>query len=160
MARRSRVLQDAASAALNASQFNRHNNTFLLGFYSVYASACVVTAAIVFQALSALLKNIEAQKMVLDALDESEASVQLATINDIADQKSKRLQIVLRKVVLNCCVVVVAALFSLLIDSISVAEGMLADKPPPPCPAAATQCDACELDEGCGQSFGMCGYCA
>jgi hypothetical protein len=51
----------------------------------------------------------------------------------------------MRKVVLNCSVVVIAALFSLWIDACSVAGGLHDSTPPPPCPPSAGECDACEL---------------
>ncbi len=81
-------------------------------------------------------------------MEQSEATQQLAAINDAADVKAQRLRVVLRKIVLNCSVVVVAAIFSLFIDSVSVVEGTMGETPPPPCPVAADDCDECELEGG------------
>jgi hypothetical protein len=144
-AARARALEQAASVALYSSRFNSYNNTFLLVFYSVYATACLVVAAIVFQTLQSLLHSIDSQKILLDETEDSDASKHLVAINDAADLKSRRLRVVLCKVALNCSVVVVAAVFSLFIDSISVVEGLMDVSPPPPCPSGADECDSCEL---------------
>ena len=142
---RTRALEQAASIALHSSRVNSYNNTFLLVFYSLYATACLVVAAIVFQTLQTLLLSIYSQKILLDETEDSDASKHLVAINDAADQKSRRLRVVLCKVTLNCSVVVVAAVFSLFIDSISVVEGMMDVSPPPPCPSGADECDSCKL---------------
>jgi len=140
----------------SSSLWNTHNNLFLLIFYAVYATACVVMAAFVFHTMRSMLQSIEAQKLLLEetSTQDDDQSVehasrlqvraQLISINDVADQKSQRLRSVLIKIALNCSVVVVAALFSLWIDSFSVIGGFQPVNPPPPCPSGAKKCDACK----------------
>jgi hypothetical protein len=141
---RDAALKTASTVANSSSRLNENNNSFLLGFYSVYATVCVLVAAVVFHTLRSMLNSIEQQKLLLDELDDSEETKQLAVINAVAQEKTLRLRTVLRKVALNCSVVVVAALFSLWIDSFSVVGGLMGQKPPPPCPKDAGECDECE----------------
>jgi hypothetical protein len=123
---------------------NELNNSFLLGFYSAYAVACVALAAVVLQSLRAMLRSIDSQKLLLEETGSEDESRQLSRINDIADHKAKKVRVIIRKVTLNCGVVVLAALFSLWIDSCSVIGGMQGSVPPPPCPRGAGPCDECE----------------
>jgi hypothetical protein len=138
-------LASAQAIALSSSRMNEANNSFLLAFYSLYATACTAITAVVFHTLRSMLHSIESQKLLLREADMSaDASKQLVLINEVASQKSQRVRILMQKVVLNCSVVVIAALFSLWIDSFSVVGGLQGPNPPPPCPSDASMCDACE----------------
>jgi hypothetical protein len=139
---RDAAVQTAVTARTSGNNLDRYNNAFLLGFYSIYAAACIGFTAVVFLTLRTLLRSIESQKLLLDELrtDEDE---RLAAINQVAEQKSVKVRTVMKKVVMNCCVVVIAALFSIWIDSFSVMDANLPS--PPPCPIDAGICDACEF---------------
>jgi hypothetical protein len=141
---RNLAFQSASSAATSAARMNELNNSFLLGFYSLYAAACVALAAVVLQSMRVMLRNIDSQKLLLDEIGSEVETERLSRINDVVDYKAMKIRITMRKVVLNCGVVVLAALFSLWIDSFSVAGGLQGSTPPPPCPSAAGPCDECE----------------
>jgi hypothetical protein len=144
---RNLAFQSASSADVagtSASRMNELNNSFLLGFYSLYAAACVVLAAVVLQNLRAMRRNVDSQKLLLDEIGSEVEMQRLSRINDVVNYKAMKLRIIMRKVVLNCSVVVLAALFSLWIDSFSVAGGLRPTAPPPPCPSGAGICDECE----------------
>jgi hypothetical protein len=136
------AFRTAISARDFSNYLDRLNNSFLLGFYSIYAAACIVVTAVVFQILRVLLQNVESQKLLLDALRMPE-NTKLAAINNVADQKLEKVRTILKKVALNCSVVVIAALFSILIDSFSVMDGNAPS--PPPCPSDANLCDECKV---------------
>jgi len=91
--------------------------------------------------MRALLQNITAQKMLLDDVDtaadnnsdQARAATEhsrLVAINSIADQKSQQLRAVLRKMALNCAVIVIGAVFGVVFMSLNAAQGVRA--PPPP----------------------------
>jgi hypothetical protein len=134
------TIQSGIAARDFGNYLDRLNNSFLLGFYSIYATACIIISALVFRTLRAMRQNLESQKLLLNELRTPE-DVQLAAINDVADQKSVKLHQVLKKIVLNCCVVMIAALFSIWIDSFSVMD--VNGPSPPPCPSDANVCDEC-----------------
>jgi hypothetical protein len=96
----------------------------------------------------------EAQGISMQAIEDASRQLshrsqseqlRLVAINDAADHKSKRLRDLLRKVALNCIVVVITTLFGSIFKAINAAQGMLPSTPPPPCPPSADACDACEL---------------
>ena len=141
---RNQSASSADVAGTSASRMNEANNYFLLGFYSLYAAACVVLAAVVLRNLRAMRRNVDSQKLLLDEIGSEVEMQRLSRINDVVNYKAMKLRIIMRKVVLNCSVVVLAALFSLWIDSFSVAGGLRPTEPPPPCPSGAGICDECE----------------
>ena len=98
-----------------------------------------MTAA-VFHTMRALLQNISAQKLLLDDVatgsdnysDQPRAATEhsrLVAINGIADQKSQQLRAVLRKMALNCAVIVVGAVFGVVFLSLNAAQGVSAAPP-------------------------------
>ena len=89
---RDAALKTASTLATSSSRLNENNNSFLLGFYSVYATVCLLVAAVVFQSLRSMLHSIEQQKLLLDELDESEETKQLSVINAVAQEKTQRLR--------------------------------------------------------------------
>jgi hypothetical protein len=139
---RDAAVQTALTARNSGTNLDRYNNAFLLGFYTIYATACIGFTVVVFRTLRTLLHSIDSQKLLLDELCAAE-NVQLAAINEVAEQKSVKVRTVMKKIVMNCCVVVLAALFSIWIDSFSVMDANLPS--PPPCPIDAGMCDACEV---------------
>jgi hypothetical protein len=139
---RDAAVQNAVTARTSGTNLDRFNNAFLLGFYTIYATACIGFTVVVFRTLRTLLHSIDSQKLLVDELRAGE-DVQLAAINEVAEQKSLKVRTVMKKIVMNCCVVVIAALFSIWIDSFSVMDVNLPS--PPPCPVDAGMCDACEI---------------
>jgi hypothetical protein len=140
----------------SANAWNAYNGSFETFFYAVYTTASVAMTAVVFRTLRTLLQTIESQKLLLDSLSdptsrESEEAnhASLVAINDIANQKSQQLRIVLRKIALNCCAIVLGSFFGIIYLVIVTFSGLLPSTPPsPPCPAAASKCDECELMTG------------
>jgi hypothetical protein len=159
----------------SSNVWNSANNSFEVGFYFAYLAACISITVAVFRTMRDMLQNIQAQKLLLDDLSPTVASVgehvqlqdiavvqagtasrqtidrlqteqmRLHSINDAADQKLQRLRDVLRRISLNCVVIVTTTLFGSLFLAMSAAQGLLPSTPPPPCAAAAGACDACEL---------------
>jgi hypothetical protein len=151
------ALAVAASKSESSTEWNSANNSFEVAFYALYSSSCAVITAAVLYTMRSLKRNIESQKLLLDDLSKeslgdacandraSADSNRLISINDVADRKTQRLQAVLRKIALNCVVVLSTALFGMLFMSLNAAQGLQPSAPPPPCPAAAKACDSCEL---------------
>ena len=149
------ALAVAASKSELSNEWNSANNSFEVAFYAVYSSSCAAVAAAVFYSMRFMMRSIESQKLLLDDLsmesvggncapEGSWDSKRLISINDVADRKTRRLRDVMRKIALNCVVVLVTALFGMLFKSLNAAEGVLPSAPPPPCPVTAKACDACE----------------
>ncbi len=141
----------------SANAWNAYNQSFESVFYAVYTAASVVMTAVVFRTMRALLQNIESQKLLLDSVSEPQTSreseeanlASMVAINDIANQKSQQLRLVLCKMALNCCVIVLGSFFGIFYLVLCTFAGLLPSTPPsPPCPAAASKCDECELMMG------------
>ena len=137
-----------------ANAWNAYNQSFEGVFYAVYSAACVAMTTVVFHTMRALLQNIESQKLLLDSVSEPQTSreseeanlASLVAINDIANQKSQQVRLVLRKIALNCCAIVLGAFFGIIYRVLCTFAGLLPSTPPsPPCPAGASKCDECEL---------------
>jgi hypothetical protein len=151
------ALAVAASKSESSTEWNSANNSFEVAFHALYSSSCAIVTAAVLYTMRSMMRNIESQKLLLDDLRKesfgdacvndsaSVDSKRLISINDVADQKTQRLQAVLRKIALNCVVVLLTALFGMLFMSLNAAQGLQPSTPPPPCPAAAKACDSCEL---------------
>jgi hypothetical protein len=152
------ALAVAASKSELSNEWNSANNSFEVAFYALYSSSCSAVAAAVFYAMRFMMQNIESQKLLLHDLKlESVSSAstsasgatdskRLISINDFAERKARRLRVVMRKIALNCVVVLATALFGMIFKSLNAAEGLQPSAPPPPCPATAKACDSCELD--------------
>jgi hypothetical protein len=141
----------------SANAWNAYNGSFESAFYAVYTAASVTMTVVVFRTMRTLLQTIESQKLLLDSVLEPQSSreseeaniASLVAINDIANQKSHQLRIVLRKISLNCCVIVLGSFFGIFYLVLCTFAGLLPSTPPsPPCPAAASKCDECELMMG------------
>jgi hypothetical protein len=149
------ALAVAASKSELSNEWNSANNSFEVAFYALYSSSCSAVAAAVFYAMRFMMQNIESQKLLLDDLKLESASgasdgatdrKRLISINDVAERKARRLRAVMRKIALNCIVVLATALFGMIFKSLNAAEGLQPSAPPPPCPATAKACDSCEFD--------------
>ena len=112
--------------------------------------------------MRALLQSITAQKMLLDDVDtgadnNSEQAraatdhARLVAINSIADQKSQQLRAVLRKMALNCAVIVIGAVFGVVFMSLNAAQGVRA---PPPLKFNVVLVVECKIK--CGFAFVQC----
>ena len=95
-----------------------------------------MTAA-VFHTMRALLLSIQSQTLLLNDISPEDHDpptteragterVRLVAINDAAGQKSRVLRVVLRKMALNCSVIVATAVFGMLYKVIVAAQGVRA----------------------------------
>jgi hypothetical protein len=95
-----------------------------------------MTAA-VFHTMHALLLNIQSQTLLLNDISPEDHDpptteragterARLVAINDAAGQKSRVLRVVLRKMALNCSVIVATAVFGMLYKVIVAAQGVRA----------------------------------